>query len=1400
MLSRFRHVFGVVFFLLVASCSGGGCSGCSNGCGGTTPLPGGFPKDKAVQNAASVRVSRPGLDFVESNLPAVVSKMTNAPGGVLGFDIPNTNPPKTQIANLGIGKLLIDPDVCPGGPDPKATPPKCHAAVGIGASTFQIDSITPNAVRVNAVIPVELEDTPITAELRADPIIGGEFGIGSLTLHVGYGNGGCSNGKPNVTPHALPVSITIPLVEETISPRDGYTKIDVANAQIDLSGLNENDVHVCSSCGFATDICSAVTDSGFVKGLVVGPLKSGLADQVKGLLADQLCTAPNAALNPPCPTGSKPDGANKHCVYVSKPDTCVPTLLGTDAHVDLSGALKSISPSTAGGLDFGLASAGAMQPFPKGPILISGRSPNGITLGMMGGVLPQPPSKCVPQADIKPPTGIPLPDELAPTTADPATAPHVGIALAGRFLDYSLGSVYNSGLLCLGVSSEQVDMLKSGLLSLIIPSIKTLTFEQTDAAAAIATRPQAPPRVKVGGGTNVNTDPLLTIQLEKFAIDFYIWSYDRFVRAFTFTGDVTVPLNLQVAKGANGKGAGIQPTIGDLKVANATVTNADLIMDDPGMVAAALGGLLGGLGKQLVGGGISPFDISSALGSFGLGLDVTSIKKLTKDKDDFVGIFANLSKDAGKATVESDTRAKLVSKTVGAEKMQLGTLDKSAAELVVDATSALDDGRHAIEYSWRIDAGTRSPWSSDRHIVIQDDQLLLQGKHVLYVSSRLAGEAETEDATPAEVPFVIDALAPFVKLDREGGVVKVTAWDLVSDKDKLLGRVRLGDDAFGEWVPVSDLARIDVARADSIEVEVKDEEGNVRSVQQGLRGKADGTLAASGSGCGCSMPGKSDTTNGTIAAVLGVALLGFLGLRRRSQGASKSIKHAAMAIGAIGAVAATSQGCACGSEAEGDEGDLSQKCGPTCDQPCKESLPLGLPGSYTSIAKAKDGAIWVAGYNDALLDQGDSMLWGDLVVGKYDLGKQRVDWKTVDGIPLRDQAKDGCAERAKNSWRNGESDSGDDVGLWTSIQVSTEGPPMVSYYDATNHRLKFAFEDNGWHTFVLREVPNGDAGRYSKMLIVGDKPQIAFLQMEPGNNGKTRSKVVIAKSRVPTPRGADAFDFEDAAVEEDNPCRAGTCGGGQVCAKAEGVCMATTGGCTPADCGAGKACAVKDGKATCVATLGSIETYPNVFGAFVSFAQNGSNLGIAVYDRPHGNLVALVNNGGKWDRVIVDGETGDRAKKTAIDTGDTGIATSLAIDNAGTWHLSYVNGLDETLRYVTFSGGKPGKSQIVDDGSGVDGKPFPDGTHVVGDDSSIRVDGDIVTIYYQDATTGTLRRANGTPSGATRKWDLRTIPQPNRFAGFFPQVLPGEDKVANWWRQTDHGAKSVSGDVSILSP
>ncbi len=1372
MLSRIRLLFGLVFFLLVASCSGGGCGGCA----GMTPLPGGFRTDKSVENAASVRVSRPGIDFLEKELGPLAAKALNTPNGIMMFSIPETKFDSGSLSGT----------ICPGGPDPNANPPKCQAAVNLGSSTFVIDSVTPNAVKVAATIPLELDDTPVDAD----------FGF-TLKVHVGYGaNGKCGdNGTVSVDPKPLPVTVSMPLVAETTAPRTGYTKIDVDNAVFDLSAVSEDDVHLCADCGFASSVCNAGLK--LIKGTVVDQLKKNLDGQVKTMLKGQLCTKPNPSLVPSCPTDTSPDDAKQFCVYDADKTKCAPILLGADGHMDLGGLLKAFSPSTTGAIDFGLASFGAMKPAPGLPANAANHTPNGITLGMTGGVLPQPPSKCVVPKAVTPPTGVPIPDELNPTAADAANTPHVGIALSGRFLDYAFANVYNSGLLCLGISTEQFDLLKSGLLAFLIPSLKSLTFEQRDAAAAIVTRPQEPPTVKLGGGTDVNKDPLLLVTLPKLALDFYIWSFDRFVRVFTYTGDLTVPVNLQTAKGPNNPNGGVVPALGELKVQNGKVSNADtLLLDDPNVVAGAVSGIFGTVSKQILGAGLPAIDLSTATASFGLGLEINSISKLTKGTDDFIGVFATLNKKTGTALPESDTRAMLVGKRVWKDHLQASTYDHAMLpELELDLASSLDDGHRAIEYSWWIDGGTRSPWSSTKHVVVKDDQLFVQGRHVLHVVSRVAGEPETEDATPADVPYVIDALAPFVRLERSAdGSAKLNAWDLVTTPEALVARVRHDGADFGPWRPLAEVsAEIASGKADAVDVEVKDEEGNIGTVRQALRGVTDPTLAAAGSGCGCSTPGANDS-GGAIALVLGLAGLAFVVLRRRGGLATqRAVTRGGIALGTIAVVASTSQGCACGDAAEQTSG-----CGSDCNQTCQTGLAKGQPGAYLSVAKAKDGTLWAAGYNDSLLADSEALLWGDLVVGKYDTTKNEVAWETVDGIPARSDGT--CAVYESNGWRRGETDSGDDVGRYTSIQISAKDEPMVSFYDDTNHRLKFAIkEGNKWNVFALKEAAKADIGKYSKMLLVDGKPVIAYMHLEAGNGGRTRTKISLARGRVESPKEPGDFDFQDIAIDEDGPCRAGSCGGGEACIKATGTCTKTVGGCEPV-CKEGTACITQDNKAACVATQGSVETYPRGLGPYIGFAQGKGGLGIVAYDGYHGNLMGFLDKGkGTWDRVVLDGETGKRSDQTALDTGDVGIAASLTIAPNGTWHVSYVNGSDETLRYISMTDGVPGKSEIVDDGTTVEGKPHADGKHIVGDDSTIRVDGDTITIFYTDASSLELRRAVGRPSAAGHDWSLRAVKQPGRWLAF-PQFVPEEDRIAAWWRQSTRATKTVEGNVTLLVP
>ena len=91
--SWWRQALVVVLFLLVASCSGGGCSsGCSS-CG-ITPIAGGFAPSETITNSASVRVTKSGLEFLSANLPGLASTLLGRSGGVAGvidFDIPQFN-------------------------------------------------------------------------------------------------------------------------------------------------------------------------------------------------------------------------------------------------------------------------------------------------------------------------------------------------------------------------------------------------------------------------------------------------------------------------------------------------------------------------------------------------------------------------------------------------------------------------------------------------------------------------------------------------------------------------------------------------------------------------------------------------------------------------------------------------------------------------------------------------------------------------------------------------------------------------------------------------------------------------------------------------------------------------------------------------------------------------------------------------------------------------------------------------------------------------------------------------------------------------------------------------------------------------------------------------------------
>lgn len=528
--------------------------------------------------------------------------------------------------------------------------------------------------------------------------------------------------------------------------------------------------------------------------------------------------------------------------------------------------------------------------------------------------------------------------------------------------------------------------------------------------------------------------------------------------------------------------------------------------------------------------------------------------------------------------------------------------------------------------------------------------------------------------------------------------------------------------------------------------------------------------------CVCSLPKLGARTHHWAFGLLPIGAALARARRRRPRG--RRPRLALLGVGLLALLPAVS-GCSCNDETG------TTSCAQRGD--CVALKP-GLIGAYASAAVGLDGTLWISGYLEA--DWTAEHPWGDLVVGRYD--GSAVQWEVVDGVP----ADAVCDEQIHdpNGFRHGIVEPGDDVGLWTSLAIDAQGNPAVAYYDATARALRYAYrQGESWTTTLVDRRDFADIGRYAKLLFVGAQPVISYLFIEPGAAPVVESGVRVATGSSAVP-AEGTWSFETAYLEPATPCRTAFCSDGFRCVQETGLCTPARTDCE-APCLSTEGCVEGDAGAACqgIYTAASLESYPTAAGLYVAAAPHpGGGVGLAFYDRIHGNVVVSSKQGGTWSAVIAAGE------EDGVDTGDVGVGLSLAIDGAANFHLAYADARSHALHYQAVGGGTtPYSHELVDDGTGLGGAAFGDGRHVVGDDSSITVSGaGEVRITYQDATAGTLRHALGIPTGGVHQWTLTIVSQQG-FAGAFSRQLDwgGSRQVINWWREA---APRPVGEVRVL--
>lgn len=1288
----------LILGLTVFSCSGGGgCSSCE-GCG-VQPIAGGFPIEDRIPNAAQVRLTSSGLDFLEDNIDGIVA--TFLPDG-LSFPVPRT-------------EIIFGASIC--------TNNDCTAHIEIESVT--LEPTAPNLLRAHIRANVDSRD------LAGTP---------------GAWQGSCDVELDTRGGRRSFVGLVADLVLEqtTQLARGGYTKVRVANAGIAPGeGIETEDYEItgnilCRGAAFLDDLFDFIPNQ----------INNQIGSLLQGALDEQLCTRRGEF---GCPTGTHavPDeNPDSICRFQNDADAeCVPILLGMDGEGDLGGALLGgFSPGAHAYAQFLLAAGGDGQAVNQG-----------MTIDFYGGfrgtdrTFTQTPAhhSCVPTIDPPPLPEIPqlqaFRGNVIPGTAIES---HVGIGIAEAFLDYAAYGLFDSGLLCLGVGTRLSQQLSTGLVSALIGSLNALTFPEENSALSIALRPQAPPDVHLG--TGVEADPLLQISLPAVEADFYVWSSERYVRFMTFKTDLSIGADLSVEDGQ------LVPQIHYINASNSEVTNTELLSERPTQLANVLESLISSFAGMLTS-GLGPIDLPSIMG-FQLEVPTGGVTRVLEGDHRFLGIFANLA-IAGPSpyTAEVDTRLWLSDFQLDRASMSPETWKQGPGNSVWLHFDADGPAGAAYEFSYRIDGGPWSPWTTDRRVRVEDEILLFQARHRIEARARIAGERLTTDSTPAVAELLVDVLPPVLNVARTADGVRVEAHDVITPKDKLEVRYQI-DGAWTEWGQNFEL-ELPYDEA-SVVVEVRDEAGNVgRSEAALIRGLPNANVE----GCGCSAPGSSSNTPFALIGLVG--LFGLFIVRRRSRGsASPALFGMVLALGLV------VSGCECDGPMEADCDDLCRAarppnvtsgaicceatnmcvdydvddlcdpgytcpvsevvvddaCGVSCAQcTAKPGLDPGMLATYLDSYVDETGKVYLSGYSPG--DAHGDALYGDLVFGTWN-GSQ-VEWTIVDGAPRMPITND------PNGWRGGVSDPGPDVGRWTSLAKAGD-TFLISYYDRTNGALKFAAGEPGsWDIHTVDDT--GDSGRYSSLVVTPEGvPVIAYLRIQesPETPGQIVSSVMVAMANIAIPSAPTDWTLTEVA-SGPMPCRAEFCSEGSTCLES-GQCVMPTSDCTDG-CDSGQACF----NGRCIATIPAnyVEDMPPAYGLYTSLAVDPTGgLALVYYDRTAGDIHGVRYDGASWGTpFLIDGYG-----KNDPFVGDCGMSADVAVDSSGIWHVTYVDGTEETLRYaqVQSTGSLIGSPEVVDDGSTIDGETrHADGRHIVGDDASIAVlEGGTVRIAYQDATAQNL--------------------------------------------------------------
>lgn len=871
-----------------------GCTAGAGGCGGCAEdIPGGFPEELRVKNAISAKVSNEGFRFFESR----VNEIIGALAGGLQFQVGCQDFTQKIFYEFG-GVTVIDQTVpiflcdhnrnnscsdelsgasLPPVNDPSmpTNPPlkECQAAGEVKTLEITPRQANPSApviVNVKLQLRVNTGAIPIRAKV---PV------CGNVSCTLEYDSN--SNTPPNV-----PLDVDLEL---TLDPKYGdilafeVKKLDVSKV-IDLADLKLSSSTSGSDewCSYVCDIAGFLTSIEFVRDQIMNLVKGMLNSEVQKVIDGFRCRS--CAADSECPSTSTCKSGM--CVD-SQTNKCVPALLGLEGRINPGEMLASFGGSTTSLLDVYAVAGGKNQ---NGASSVKAEG-GGLVIGIMGGtrsavydghgsIVAPGVASCVPARTFaRRPEPNPVNYDVQAQIAQVSDY-QLGLGLSDGFLDQALFDAYQSGLLCLNLDSNVSSMLSTSLFTAFLPSLGVLT-QQKDVPMLMALRPKEAPEIIIGKGSTkvvdgktVPDDPLITVKMDDVQIDAYALIEDRFARLFSLRTDIKLPLSLDFTSDNK-----VQIVLADLKtlLSNVVAQNSEMLAEDPQVVADLLDAVIG-LVQPVLATALAPIELPEFSG-FQLevrkALGVMPLQG--QPGHEHLAIFANLKLPGSPYTLASGTRASLVDTFVpDRAALRAGARPKAVVDLVSEGL--VPRGSKGWEYSWRVNGGLWSPWTTQTRVEIAAPVLLLQGRHFVEFRTRLQGEknASTDELAGVVVEIDYDAPNVVLRLDPETRMVVTKASDAVSRADELHYSYRVSGGAWTAFGGKRAFSLDELGANPSLEVEVVDASGNKARTWFGEPGDQVGAHAPvdqqATQAAGCASAGGS---------LLALAALAFIRRRRR---------------------------------------------------------------------------------------------------------------------------------------------------------------------------------------------------------------------------------------------------------------------------------------------------------------------------------------------------------------------------------------------------------------------------------------------------------------------------------------------------------------------------------------